>query len=71
MLAYDVRVHANAPFDYFRVFSHTKIPVIAAFTRIIWYGFDEEGPAVYRKNPHTGEVARIDYYEDLSQCSSV
>ncbi|MGH0053531.1 MAG: hypothetical protein ACQ5SW_09110 [Sphaerochaetaceae bacterium] len=67
MLNYDLRVNAGVPFDYFRVFQCPKTASLIAFRRIIWYGYDEEGPAVYRKNPKTGKVVRIDYYQDLSQ----
>ena len=70
MLEYDVRVKAEVPFDYFRVFQPPKDASIGPFSRIIWYGYDEEGPAVYRQNPRTGKILRIDYYSDFSEFAS-
>jgi len=61
MLHYDVRVKLEAPFDYCRIFNLPDNPKIASFTRLLWYGYDEEGPSVYRQDPKTGEVVRIDF----------
>ncbi|MGE4583818.1 MAG: hypothetical protein AB7C91_04155 [Sphaerochaeta sp.] len=61
MLHYDQRIQTNHPFDYCRVYDDPKDPKLAEFTRVIWFGYDEEGPAVYRENPSTGKIVRLDF----------
>ncbi|MDC7228837.1 MAG: hypothetical protein PQJ48_00860 [Sphaerochaetaceae bacterium] len=61
MLGYDLRVQTTFRFDYCRVFDPPKEHELLRFSRLIWYGYDEEGPAAYRKDPRTGEVVRIDF----------
>lgn len=61
MLVYDVRVKLEIPFDYCRIHEVPDTPRMASFTRMLWYGYDEDGPSVYRQNPKTGEVVRIDF----------
>lgn len=63
MLAYDIRVQVNCLFDYCKVFSMSNDD-LREYTRLIWYGYDEVGPAVYRKNPETGMVVRIDFLKE-------
>ncbi|MDD2394749.1 MULTISPECIES: hypothetical protein [Sphaerochaeta] len=61
MLAYDYRIQTNLPFDYYRIYSIPNKPELTDYTRLLWYGYDEEGPTIYRQNPQTGQVVRIDY----------
>ncbi len=61
MLHYDVRTKLEALFDYCRIYDVPDNPKMASYTRLLWYGYDEEGPSVYRQNPRTGEVIRIDF----------
>jgi len=63
MLAYDHRVQENYKFDYHRIYDDPKDNKLLRFSRLIWYGYDEQGPAVYREDPNTGEVLRIDFLQ--------
>ncbi len=63
MLPYDCRVQANHQFDYCRVYDTPKETKLLRFSRLIWFGYDEEGPAVYREDPNTNEVVRIDFLQ--------
>ena len=64
MLSYDLRVKMDVPFDYCRIYDVPQDHVVDSFTRMIWYGYDEEGPSVYRQNPHTMEMLRIDFQKN-------
>lgn len=66
MLNYDVRVREKLPFDYYRIYESPQEPELTGFSRLIWYGYDEEGAAIYRQNPKTGEVVRIDFCAELA-----
>ncbi len=61
VLEYDRRFKTDVPFDYYRIYDNPKEPELRFFSRLLWYGYDEEGPAIYRQNPKTGEVIRIDF----------
>jgi hypothetical protein len=63
MLHYDHRIKLEVPFDYLNLHKVPKDTTIASFSKLIWYGYDEQGPSVYRRNPKTGEVIRIDFLE--------
>lgn len=63
MLAYDHRVQENFKFDYCRIYDDPTEDKLLRFSRLIWYGYDEQGPAVYREDPNTGEVLRIDFLQ--------
>jgi hypothetical protein len=63
MLPFDLRIQTQHRFDYCRVFDFPKEAKLLRFTRLTWYGYDEEGPAVYREDPDTGEVVRIDFLQ--------
>ncbi len=67
MLAYDYRIQANLPFDYYRIYSIPGKPELSKYSRLLWYGYDEEGPAIYRQNPETGQVVRIDYLRNTDK----
>ena len=61
LLNYDYRQKAEKTFDYSHVYDLPKDRRFLRFSRLIWFGYDEEGPAVYRKDPATNEVMRIDF----------
>jgi hypothetical protein len=61
MLRFDIRVQTKHQFDYCRVYDTPKETKLLRFSRLIWFGYDEEGPAVYREDPKTGEVVHIDF----------
>ena len=61
MLDYNLRHKSQKPFDYSHVYDLPEGRELQRFSRLIWYGYDEEGPAVYRKDPKTNEVIRIDF----------
>lgn len=61
MLRFDLRVQTNHQFDYCRMYDNPKEADLLRFSRLIWFGYDEQGPAVYREDPKTGEVVRIDF----------
>ena len=63
MLPFDLRIQTQQHFDYCRVFNFPKEAKLLRFTRLKWFGYDEEGPAVYREDPDTGEVVRIDFLQ--------
>lgn len=61
-----------AKFNFFRIqaeFQYNPVminrpatdPRLAPFTRVMWHGLDDEGYCVYKQNPVTGEVVRIDF----------
>jgi len=61
LLSYDVRHKAQKPFDYSCVYDIPKERTLMRFTRLLWFGYDEEGPAVYREDPTNKEIVRIDF----------
>ena len=61
MLSYDSRIKLEVPFDYVHLHKIPKNATLGSFSRLVWYGYDEEGPSVYRQNPKTGEIVRIDF----------
>ncbi|WP_332446262.1 hypothetical protein [Sphaerochaeta sp.] len=61
MLNYDLRVKLEVPFDYYRIYQFPKDAEYFSFTRLLWYGYDEQGPAIYRQDPKTGQVVRVDF----------
>ncbi|MEM4734994.1 MAG: hypothetical protein QXS20_04670 [Candidatus Thorarchaeota archaeon] len=60
-LKYDHRVKANFAFDATKVGLPSRHPSLMRFTEVLWYGKDDEGYCVYKKDPKTGEVLRIDF----------
>ena len=60
--AYNLRLQAPMPYDESRVFAPPSDPRLLRFTEVVWYGWDDEGWCVYRRDPTTGEIARIDFY---------
>jgi hypothetical protein len=61
MLQYDYRIHANFYYDPLQVNMPATEPSLYRFTRLIWHGYDEGGPAVYKEDLLTGDVVRIDF----------
>lgn len=59
---YHHRVRANMPFNPTMVRNKPTDPSLMRFNELIWYGRDDEGNCVYRRDSFTGEVVRIDFY---------
>ncbi len=60
-IAYHYRIKANVPFDERKVYDPPTLPELQRFTEVVWYGMDDEGWCVYKRDPYTGEVVRIDF----------
>ncbi|MBD3159186.1 MAG: hypothetical protein GF309_10395 [Candidatus Lokiarchaeota archaeon] len=58
---YHYRIKKNARFDRSKVYSSALHPQLKRFTEVIWAGQDDEGFCVFKRDPHTGEVLRIDF----------
>jgi len=59
--SYHYRFKANFPFDERQVYDPPTDPRFYRFSEVIWYGRDDEGWCVYRRDPLTGEKLRIDF----------
>jgi len=55
------RIAARMPFNAAMVHNRPTLPALARFTELVWYGADDEGHCVYRRDPSSGEVVRIDF----------
>ena len=58
---YDHRIAANFAYDASRVHDPPTDARLARFEVLIWHGQDDEGLCVYKQDPRTGEVLRIDF----------
>jgi hypothetical protein len=61
MMYYDYRIQANFFYDPGRVYDQASESSLKRFTELLWHGYDEGGPTVYKKDPYTGDVVRIDF----------
>lgn len=61
MMYYDYRIQANFFYDPLQVYDQAREPSLMRFSELLWHGYDEGGPAVYKRDPYTGEVLRIDF----------
>lgn len=61
MLPYDYVIRANFYYDPHQVHAPTRDSSLYRFTRLIWHGYDERGAAVYKEDPYTGDVVRIEF----------
>ena len=59
---YHFRVQANMPFNPVMAQNRPTDPSLQRFSELIWYGTDNEGNCVYRRDPFTKEVVRIDFF---------
>ena len=59
---YDIRVQANFNFDWNQVNQPSRDPRLSSYTELIWAGQDDEGWCVFKRNPYSGEIIRIDFY---------
>jgi len=50
------------PFNPAMVRNRPTDPSLYRFDELIWYGTDDEGNCVYRRDSLNGEVVRIDFY---------
>ena len=39
----------------------SRHPSMRRFTEVLWHGEDDEGYCVYKKDPKTGDVIRVDF----------
>ena len=62
---YNYRVQANFNFDWSKTNYPATDPRLAPFTELIWSGQDDEGWCVFKRNPATTEVLRIDFYPPI------
>ncbi len=62
---YHYRYKVNVPFDERQVYDPPTNPLLARFTEVLWFGRDDEGWCVYRRDPWTGEKVRIDFEPPL------
>ena len=62
MYSFHHRIRANMPYNAAMVANRPTNAQLMAFTELLWHGHDDEGYCVYRRNPITKEVVRIDFY---------
>jgi hypothetical protein len=55
---YHYRFKADVPFDQRQVYDPPTDPRLARFTEVIWYGRDDEGWCVYRRDPLYGRKGK-------------
>lgn len=60
-LPYTFRTKANFKFDETKVGLPSRHPSLMRFTEVVWYGEDDEGYCVYKKDPNSGDVLRVDF----------
>ena len=65
MIPFDFRVQAMMSYDERKVWNMPSDPRLTPFTELIWDGRDEAGWCVYRRNPYSFEVVRIDFLPPL------
>lgn len=58
---YDYRITAVAVYNPHRVHEPPNDQRLERFTDVVWHGLDDEGYCVYKRNPWTGEIVRIDF----------
>lgn len=58
---YNYRVQANFHFDWKRVKSFSAGSQLKRFTELVWAGRDGEGWCVYKRDPYSNDVIRIDF----------
>lgn len=60
-LTYNYRVQANITFDESKVYNPAVDNSLRRFSLVIWYGKDDEGWVVFKKDPNNGDIVRIDF----------
>lgn len=60
--SYHIRVSANMPYNPNLVYNQPTEYSLQRFTELLWHGLDDEGYCVFRGDPITREVIRIDFY---------
>ena len=64
-MIYDYRIQANMNFDWNKVNAPATDYRLNRFSILLWAGQDDEGWCVFRKDPITGSIVRIDFYPPL------
>ncbi len=58
---YNYRVQANLHFEWKQINSFSTDARLKRFTGLIWAGRDDEGWCVYKRDPYSNDVIRIDF----------
>ena len=61
-MGYHKRIQANMHFNPTRLTMPATDTRLMRFTELLWAGQDDEGWCVFKRDPVTGEVIRIDFY---------
>lgn len=59
--SHNFRIQAYVAYNPSRVVNKPTDARLAQFTELLWNGCDDEGFCVYRRNPITKQVVRIDF----------
>ena len=59
--SFHCRIKANMPYNAAMVANRPTDSRLMQFSDLLWHGRDDEGYCVYRRNPMTQEVVRIDF----------
>ena len=60
--SFHYRIQGNMPYNVAMITNRPTDNQLIQFAEILWYGCDDEGYCVYRRNPMSKEVVRIDFY---------
>ncbi|MHA1400709.1 MAG: hypothetical protein ACTSQE_10210 [Candidatus Heimdallarchaeaceae archaeon] len=60
-MRYNYRIQATFRFDEKQVYAPATHPQLMRFTEVLWYGLDDEGYCVFKRDVSTGEIVRIDF----------
>ena len=62
-MPFDFKAKANFRYDSTRVNNTPRHQTLMRFTELLWHGEDDDGVfCVFRKDPKTGEVVRIEFH---------
>ncbi|MFW9788797.1 MAG: hypothetical protein ACFFE2_00825 [Candidatus Thorarchaeota archaeon] len=60
-MPYDHRTRANFRYDSTKAGFPARHGSMKRLTEVLWYGEDDEGYCVYKRDPKKGDVVRIDF----------
>ncbi len=60
-MAHNHATRANFRYDPTKAGLPLKHPSMMRFTEVVWHGEDDEGYCVYKKDPKTDEILRVDF----------
>jgi hypothetical protein len=64
-MLYNYRIRANANFNWSLVNAPPTDFRTRRFTVLLWAGQDDEGWCVFKEDPATGDILRIDFYPPM------